>query len=112
MTKTKKIYRLIYTTRRGEVISILLDSPYMELTIHPIDEVPEFELEAGISKASRDIIKEAMYDASVGMIPLYNFVSMKLLGNKRVEDTSISSFGLFRDRGYYIRINGYCYGEV
>lgn len=65
MVKTKKIYRLIYKTRRGEVISILLDSPYMEL-----------------------------------------------LGNKRVEDTSISSFGLFQDRGYYIQINGYCYGEV
>lgn len=97
MTKTNKIYRLIYTTRRGEVISILLDSPYME---------------AGISKASRDIIKEAMYGASVGMISLYNFVSMKLLGNKRVEDTSISGFGLFQDRGYYIQIDGYCYGEV
>lgn len=25
---TKRIYRMIYTTRRGEVISILLDSPY------------------------------------------------------------------------------------
>lgn len=57
MAKTKKIYRLIYTTRRGEVISILLDSPYMELTLHLIDEVPEFTMEAGISKASRDIIK-------------------------------------------------------
>ena len=112
MAKTNKIYRLIYTTRRGEVISILLDSPYMELTLHPIDGIPEFTMEAGISKASRDIIKEAMYGASVGMIPLYNFVSMKLLGNKRVEDTSISSFGLFQDRGYYIQINGYCYGEV
>lgn len=112
MAKTNKIYRLIYTTRIGEVISILLDSPYMELTLHQIDGIPEFTMEAGISKASRDIIKEAMYSASVGMIPLYNFVSMNLLGNKRVEDTSISSFGLFQDRGYYIHIDGYCYGEV
>lgn len=99
MAKTNKIYRLIYTTRRGEVISILLDSPYMELTLHLIDEVPEFTM-------------EAMYGASVGMIPLYNFVDMKLLGNKRVEDTSINSFGLFQDRGYYIRIEGYYYGEL
>ena len=112
MAKTNKIYRLIYTTRHGEVISILLDSPYMELTLHLIDEVPEFTMEAGISKASRDIIKQAMHGASVGMIALYNFVDMKLLGNKRVEDTSISSFGLFQDRGYYIRIEGYYYGEL
>ena len=62
MTQTKKIYRLIYKTRRGEVISILLDSPYMELTLINIDEVPEFTLEAGISKASRDIIKQALCD--------------------------------------------------
>lgn len=112
MAKTNKIYRLIYTTRRGEVISILLDSPYMELTLRQIDEVPEFRLEAGISKSSRDVIKQAMYGASVGVIPLYNFISMNLLGNKRVEDTTISSFGLFRDSGYYIVIDGYCYGEV
>lgn len=113
MAKTNKIYRLIYTTRRGEVISILLDSPYMELTFHPIDEIPDFTMAAGISKASRDIIKEAMmYGASVGMIPLYNFVDMKLLGNKKIEDTSISSFGLFQDRGYYIQIEGYYYGEL
>ena len=39
MAKTNKIYRLIYTTRHGEVISILLDSPYMELTLHLIDEI-------------------------------------------------------------------------
>lgn len=112
METTKKIYRLIYTTRRGEVISIILDSPYMELTLRLIDEVPEFAMEAGISKSSRDIIKQAMHGASVGMIPLYNFVDMKLLGSKRIEDTSISSFGLFQDRGYYIEIEGYYYGEL
>ena len=112
MAKTKKIYRLIYKTRRGEVISILLDSPYMELTLRNIDEVPEFTLEAGVSKASRDIIKQAKCGFDVGIVPLYNFISMELLGNKRVEETTISSFGLFRDRGYYIVIDGYMYGEV
>lgn len=112
MTQTKKIYRLIYKTRRGEVISILLDSPYMELTLRNIDEVPEFTLEAGISKASRNIIKQAMCGFDVGIVPLYNFISMELLGNKRVEETTISSFGLFQDRGYYIVIDGYMYGEV
>lgn len=112
MTQTKKIYRLIYKTRRGEVISILLDSPYMELTLRNIDEVPEFTLEAGISKASRDIIKQAMFGFDAGIVPLYNFISMELLGNKRVEETTISSFGLFQDRGYYIVIDGYMYGEV
>lgn len=112
MTQTKKIYRLIYKTRRGEVISILLDSPYMKLTLRNIDEVPEFTMEAGISKASRDIIKQPMFGASTGIVPLYNFISMELLGNKRVEETTISSFGLFQDRGYYIVIDGYMYGEV
>lgn len=112
MTQTRKIYRLIYKTRRGEVISVLLDSPYMKLTLRNIDEVPEFTMEAGISKASRDIIKQSMHGASVGIIALYNFVSMELLGNKRVEDISISSFGLFQDRGYYIQIEGYYYGEL
>lgn len=112
MAKTNKIYRLIYTTRRGEVISILLDSPYMELALRNIDEVPEFTMEAGISKASRDIIKQAMSGFSAGVIPLYNLISMELLGNKRVENTTISSFGLFQDRGYYIVIDGYMYGEV
>lgn len=33
MAKTNKIYRLIYTTRRGEVISILLDSPYNDTIV-------------------------------------------------------------------------------
>lgn len=108
---TNKIYRLIYTTRRGEVISILLDSPYMELTLHLIDEVPEFTMEAGISAASRDIIKEVMHGASVGIIHLYNFTNMNLVGD-RIKDTSISSFGLFRDRGNYIQIEGYYYGEL
>lgn len=103
MAKANKIYRLIYTTRRGEVISILLESPYMELTLNLIDEIPEFTMEAGISKSSRDIIKQVMHGASV---------DMKLLGNKRIEDTSISSFGLFQDRGYYIQIEGYYYGEL
>lgn len=112
MTQTKKIYRLIYKTRRGEVISILLDSPYMELTLRNIDEVPEFTLEAGISKASRDIIKQSMCGFDAGIVPLYNFISMELLGNKRVEETTISSFGLFQDRDYYIVIDGYMYGEV
>lgn len=36
----------------------------------------------------------------------------RLIYTTRREDTSISSFGLFQDRGYYIQINGYCYGEV
>ena len=112
MNQTNKIYRLIYKTRRGEVISVLLDSPYMELTLRNIDEVPEFTMEAGISKASRDIIKQAMFGASTGIVPLYNFISMELLGNKRVEETTISSFGLFQDRGYYIVIDGYMYGEA
>jgi hypothetical protein len=111
MAKTKKINRLIYETRQGEVISILLHDPYMELTIHPIDEVPEFVLEAGISEASRDIIKEAMHGASVGIIHLYNFTSMNLVGD-RIKDTSINSFGLFRDRGNYIQIEGHYYGEL
>lgn len=109
---TNKIYRLIYTTRCGEVISILLDSPYMELTLHPIDGIPEFTMEAGISKASRDIIKQAMCGFDAGIVPLYNFISMELLGNKRVEETTISSFGLFLDRGCYIQIEGYYYGEL
>jgi hypothetical protein len=111
MTVQKKISRLIYETRQGEVISILLHDPYMELTLHSIGEVPEFELEAGISEASRDIIKEAMHGASVGIIHLYNFTSMNLVGD-RIKDTSISSFGLFRDRGNYIQIEGYYYGEL
>lgn len=112
MTQTRKIYRLICKTRRGEVISVLLDSPYMELTLRNIDEIPEFTMEAGISKSSRDIIKQVMFGASTGIVPIYNFISMELLGNKRVEETTISSFGLFQDRGYYIVIDGYMYGEV